>query len=837
MHTIRFGKLLLPVLLILVLSVSANAQAPATYSSGDIYLQIKKLNVLGSVLYVAAHPDDENTRLIGYLSKEKLYRTGYLSLTRGDGGQNLIGDEQGIELGMIRTQELLSARRMDGGEQFFSRAYDFGYCKTADEALNTWGHDKILSDVVWMIRKFQPDIIITRFPGDDRAGHGHHWASALLAKEAFDAAADVTKFPEQFKYGVTAWQAKRLLWNTFSFGSTNTTSADQFKIDVGVYNSLLGKGYGEIAAESRSQHKSQGFGVPRQRGQQFEYFKLTAGEPVTDDLMNGVNTSWQRAGNGDISLEVSNILSQFSFEHPENSVPLLVALYNNVQMMADSYWRTKKLDEIKNIIFACSGLVAEATTTNEYTVPGNNFSVQLLINKRNNANIILKNINILSFDSSCNASLAQNQNIIITKNLSAKAKATQPYWLVKPLQGGSFDVDDQSLIGKPENSADFNATFIFSVEGMDFTITKPVQYKFTDPVKGELYEPFRVINPFSIQASPSVILTNIVDGVKAHRQLINVSVKSNITATNIPVSVYFMQDGRKTKIKDTMLSTEAGKEYEFLIPVKKFYNADGNSSVSVSIEAAINESTQVFTDELKSIKYDHIPYIDYNTANKIKVIHDEVKTSGKKIGYIAGAGDKVAQDLEQMGFSVTMLDEKDITDENLKKFDAVITGVRAYNVHEWLVAKYDILMNYIKNGGNMIVQYNTNNFISSVPPKMGPYNFTISRTRVTDEHAEVKILAAGHPALNYPNVITQKDFEGWIQERSIYQAEGMDNNYAAPLGMNDANETQSNGSLIIAKYGKGNFVYTGLVFFRELPAGVSGAYRLMANLIALQKSN
>src|SRR3954454_7323931 len=251
---------------------SSNAQTPPTYSSADIYLQIKKLNVLGSVLYVAAHPDDENTRLLAYFAKEKLYRTGYLSLTRGDGGQNLIGNEQGIELGLIRTQELLSARRIDGAEQFFSRAFDFGFSKSTEEALKIWNKEKILSDVVWVIRKFQPDVIITRFPGDERAGHGHHQASEILAKEAFIAAADSTKFPEQFKYGLRPWQAKRILWNTFNFGGNNTTSENQFKMDVGVYNSLLGKSYGEIASESRSQHKSQAFCIARQRGLTFEYF-------------------------------------------------------------------------------------------------------------------------------------------------------------------------------------------------------------------------------------------------------------------------------------------------------------------------------------------------------------------------------------------------------------------------------------------------------------------------------------------------------------------------------------------------------------------------------------
>src|SRR5437762_7006881 len=337
------------------------SQAPVTWTSSDMYLAIRKLNVLGSVLYLAAHPDDENTRLLAYFAKDKMYRTGYLSLTRGDGGQNLIGDEQGIELGLIRTQELLSARRIDGAEQFFSRAYDFGFCKTADEALKTWGHDKILSDVVWVIRKFQPDVIITRFPGDERAGHGHHAASSLLANEAFKAAADPNMFPEQLKLGVQPWQVKRILWNTFNFGSVNIKDSTQYKMDVGVYNTLLGKSYGEIASESRSQHKSQGFGVPRQRGQAFEYFETTVGHAPKNSLMDEVDTTWSRAGNNEISSQVENILRTYNFENPENSVPALVNLYQTIQKLPAQYWEEKKLQEVKNLIVECSGLFAEAT--------------------------------------------------------------------------------------------------------------------------------------------------------------------------------------------------------------------------------------------------------------------------------------------------------------------------------------------------------------------------------------------------------------------------------------------------------------------------------------------
>src|SRR4051794_5690816 len=419
--------------LALLISIYAQAQAPATYNSDDIYLQLKKLNVLGSVLYIAAHPDDENTRLLAYFSKEKQYRTGYLSLTRGDGGQNLIGDEQGIELGMIRTQELLAARRIDGAEQFFSTAIDFGFSKNATEALSIWNHDKILSDVVWVIRKFRPDVIITRFPGDARAGHGHHWASALLANEAFTVAADSTKFPEQFALGVKPWQAKRIFWNTFNFGGNNTTSSDQFTMDIGGFNPLLGVGYGEIAAESRSQHKSQGFGVSRQRGQATEYFKLTGGAPVKDSLMDGVSTTWERVPNGNaMEAKIDAIINHYNFEHPEYSVDSLVALHKALSAMPASYWVNKKMEEVSNIIAACSGLFIEATTNKPSAVTGDILPVNFSINKRNNNAISLASIQLDHFDTAVNKPLATNTNLNITKQLpvAQDKPLSQPYWLV-----------------------------------------------------------------------------------------------------------------------------------------------------------------------------------------------------------------------------------------------------------------------------------------------------------------------------------------------------------------------------------------------------------------------
>ncbi len=866
------SKSLLLIVFIVQVSV-VFSQTPPTYNSADIYLQLKKLNVLGSVLYIAAHPDDENTRLLAYLAKEKQFRTGYLSLTRGDGGQNLIGDEQGIELGLIRTQELLAARRIDGAEQFFSRAYDFGFSKNATEALKIWGHDKILADVVQIIRKFQPDVIITRFPGDARAGHGHHWASNLLANEAFKAAADTnsTLFgqPEmlvpkdaganilkdslvkegfesarrddiQTIYG-TPWQAKRILWNTFNFGGNNTTSNDQFKMDVGSFNPLLGKGYGEIASESRSQHKSQGFGIPRQRGQAIEFFITTGGDAPKDNLMDGINTSWTRIKGGEaIAPMVNDIIAHYDFGRPESSVAALTQLYQAIGALPYSYWQARKLEEVKQLIVACSGLFAEATTNSEYIVTGDSMRVSFTINKQNGPAIQLASIRMNGFDSTFNINLPNNQNIGFTKTFAVPAgfEFTQPYWLAKPMEAGSFNINDPSQIGNAQTNPLVNVVYNITVNGVALQVVKPVQAKYTDPVKGELYQPVVVIPPVIVSFLPPVALTNIKPGnAFTANPVITVKYKTNFTAKNTSVTIDILQGTNTVFVKDTLVDAEAGKEFEQQIPLKKIYSNDiGTNLVTAEVHVTQNGHSYKFTHYLRSIQYDHIPHINYFYRSNVKVIADEIKTAGKKVGYIAGAGDKVPQALVQMGFEVKMLGAADVTDENLKQFDAIVTGVRAYDVNAFLTEKYDVLMRFVKNGGNLVVQYNRSNDISSGKIKVGPYPFSITSARVTDETADVHMLLPNHPALNYPNKITPKDFEGWVQERSIYHAGNGDSHFEAPLAMHDPNEQESSGSLIVAKYGKGNFVYTGIVFFRQLPAGVSGAYRLMANLIGLPKN-
>ena len=806
------------------------SQPPPSWTSADMYLGLRKLNVLGSVLYIAAHPDDENTRLIAYLSKDKLFRTGYLSVTRGDGGQNLIGDEQGIELGLIRTQELLAARRVDGGEQFFTRAIDFGYSKNPEETFTKWDKEKILSDVVWVIRKFQPDVIINRFPVTGEGGHGHHTASGILANEAFAAAADPSRFPEQLKY-VSVWQAKRLLWNTFNFGGANTTRDDQLKIDVGGYNPLLGKSYGEIAAESRSQHKSQGFGVPAQRGESLEYFRATKGDQPVNDLLDGIDFSWKRVAGGEaIAKLIDSIAASFDLLHPEKSVKGLVRLFQSVKSLPEAYWRNKKLVEIQQLVEQCSGLFLDATTTEQFAVQTDSVKFNFSFNDRLGTNAILKEVKVDAFDSLMNQPLVKNRNQFFVKTLIVPVtkSVTQPYWLENKIETGYYTVKDQQKIGQAEVDAGYVASITVNIEGQDFIYDKKIKFKFTDPVRGELYEPFVVLPPVLVSVDEK---NKISKGNNNFEGVLNLTGKKRGFQTSL--------NGVGRELADEVKVSYSPDKVEFsdknkIIPVNYSIQANKDNDYSFAVDAN-NGRKDVYFLGLNEIKYDHVPYINYFTPATVNNKKLDLKTEGKKVGFIVGAGDKVPAALEQMGYEVTLLTDKELSKNGLDKFDAIITGVRAYNTNDWMNKHYDKLMKYVNEGGNLIVQYNTSNQIGPVRAKIAPYNFNITRTRVTDENAAVNFLKPEHPVFNYPNKITQDDFKGWIQERSIYHASDTSGKFEKLIGMSDPGEKSDDGSLLVAKYGKGWFTYTGLVFFRELPAGIPGAYRLLANIIALNR--
>ncbi len=807
-------------------SLRLSAQTAPALNAAEIKLQLKKLNTLGSVLYMAAHPDDENTRLLGFLAKEKLYRTGYLSLTRGDGGQNLIGNEQAEQLGLIRTQELLAARRIDGAEQFFTRANDFGFSKSPEETFRIWDRKKILGDVVWVIRKFQPDVIICRFPADSRAGHGHHTASAMLAAEAYAAAADPKQYPEQLTNGVKPWQAKRLLWNTFNFGANNTTSEDQFKTDVGVYSALLGKGFGEIAAESRSQHKSQGFGVPAARGSALEYFTTIQGDAPKSNLLDGVETSWQRVPGGKaIGDRVSELIRKYNPDDPSVSVPTLLAIRKLIQALPDGYWKEQKLRETEKLVLSCAGIWMEAFSNTPEVVPGEAYGASLQIINRSNIPVSLQKISINGRDSLLQQDLPFNKFISLPQPLPVPANTaiSQPYWLQDPHPQGTYVINDPMLTGNPENIPALSATFHLKVQGETITVTRPFIYKFTDPVKGEVYRPLVIAPPVISSLGNQVFIFT-----KAEPQAVPVklrAMKSNVSGV---VKLHLPAGFRADKAGISYSLAGKGDETEVVFhvaPVK----VNGRNIVDTFTVAASYNGKE-YTKSMTTIQYDHIPAITIFPPTEARLVTVDLKYNGRKLGYIPGAGDKVPEALRQVGYEVSPLDEKEIMSGDLSRYDAIITGVRAYNTQDRLRYWQPRLLEYVKNGGTLVIQYNTNSGL--VTDKLGPYPFSLSRDRVTNENAPVKFLQPENRLFTYPNHIAGSDFDGWVQERGLYYPSGIDGAYSKPLEMNDPGEKALDGSTIIASYGKGKYVYTGLAFFRQLPAGVPGAYRLFVNMIS-----
>lgn len=815
---------LISVALLLITAVPAlRAQPVPEWNAAQIKLHLEKLSVLGNVLYLAAHPDDENTGLLAYLSNGKKYRTGYLALTRGDGGQNLVGDEQGSDLGLMRTQELLAARRIDGAEQFFSRANDFGFSKSASETFRFWGHDRILADAVWVIRKFRPDVIICRFPEDRRAGHGHHWASAVIAHEAFAAAADPTKFPEQLKY-VRPWRARCILWNTYHFGGMNTTAPDQLKIQIGSYNPLLGEGYGELASESRSMNKTQGFGVSRSFGDHWEYFKTIAGAAPRDSLLDGVNTSWSRVDGGrEIGALVDKALDTYDCDHPDKSVPLLLKIRAGIEALKDTFWRNEKRAEVDRLILAACGVWTDAWGTQPYVVAGQPLTIHTSAISRSTVPVTLVSVEVLGQTHALGDQLPENElkEQSYDATVPASTPISEPYWLVKEHPTGYYHIDDQRLVGLPETPPSLTVVFHLQVGGTPLDIPCPVAYKYTDPVRGEIHDPLAVAPPVTANVENEVYvftaaqprhirvkLTSYRDGVDGVAHLAD-SGAFRIAHNDLPFSL-----------------AHAGDETTLDFTVTP---APGAPTGAYTAQVSLRVGDKTYDRGIRVIAHDYIPKITEFPLAETRLVNVPMQYKTGTVGYIMGAGDKVPEALEQLGYRVRLLTDEALSGADLSGYQAIVVGVRAYNTRQRLKYAEPRLLDYVKNGGTLVVQYNKN--FGLVTDQLGPYPFTVENLRVTEEDAPVQFLLPADPVLNRPNKITSADFAGWIQERGIYFVDGVDSRYRKPLSMHDTGESPLDGSVIVADVGKGRFVYTGLDFFRELPAGVPGAYRLFVNLL------
>jgi len=808
---------------------SAMALVPRRPDAAEIQLALKKLQVLGSVLYVAAHPDDENTRLMAWLVNGRLADTAYLSMTRGDGGQNLIGPEIGDLLGVIRSQELLAARRIDGGRQFFTRAIDFGFSKSPEETLRIWNREQVLADTVRIFRQFQPDVVITRFPTTGRETHGHHTSSAWIARDAMAASGDPKRFPEQLDR-LTPWRPRRLLWNTsrWFYDKPEDLKPDALlQVDVGAYNPLLGESFTEMAARSRSMHKSQGFGSSGQRGEVLEFLEPVEGEGKPSDLFEGTDTTWRRIPGGQAVGEIlERAYREFAPETPAGIVPRLIEARARLVALPPGRWTNTKLADLDQVIAACLGLYLEAAADVYAAAPGETVKINLEAVNRSPLAVRLRKVSIAAAgsDSAWEQDLDGRQSFkkTIEVTLPADLQSSQPYWLREKGTLGMFRVDDAALIGLPENPPALSASFALEVAGTPIAFERPVVYKRTDPVQGEQYRPFEVIPTVAVGITESVFVLPpemashaVAVEVRAGRAGIEGTLRLEAPAgwTASPTSRPFRIDAK---------DASATLTFDLAAP----------AAPSAGILKAVAEvAGRRYGRGLVHITHDHIPTQVVMPAAEARVVRADVRRKGQNIGYVQGAGDQVPAGLREIGYTVTELSMDDLVPGRLRAFDAIVLGVRAYNTLERIRFQQPALHDYVKAGGTLIVQYTTAQELKV--DAVAPLPLTISRDRVSEEGAEVRFLVPEHPALNEPNRITAADFEGWVQERGLYFAGTWDPAFTPLLSCHDAGEPPRDGGLLVATYGDGWFVYTGYSFFRQFPAGVPGAYRLFANLLAL----
>jgi LmbE family N-acetylglucosaminyl deacetylase len=814
-------------------SVFMQAQQPVMMNSAELKIALKKLLSLGSVLYIAAHPDDENTAVLAYMSRERLMRTGYLSLTRGGGGQNLIGSEKGPLMSVLRTYELLAARKIDGAEQFFTRAVDFGYSKTEEESISTWGKENILGDMVFIIRKFRPDVLLTRFSTEKGgSGHGHHTASAILAVEAFHAAGDPAMFPEQLKY-VSVWSPKRIFWNDWRpYWRPNEITPEEkeklVSIDVGTYNQLLGESYSEIAAFSRSMHKSQGFGAMPRRGQQLDYFNLLAGDPANKDLFEGIDTTWNRVPGSD---KVRKLLEEanrsFRFEQPDKIIPLLVKALTELKALPESYWTVQKEKELRDVIRSCAGLWLEAIADAYTVIPGQDLKVTATVINRAGFPFIFKKIEVPGESKVVEVQQSLQKDIPSQQEFSMKItrdQYSQPYWLREKPQKGIFPAANHQLKGLAVEPYPFNIKVFLDTNGQEVWFEVPVVYHWRDPVEGEQIRDLIVSPPVTANFAGNVFYFPTKES-----QAVDIILRSGPAPVsgelklNLPSSWQAQPAGISFDIKEPF--TERRVSMEVTPPEK-------DTSCDVTVDLLVGG--KIYHHSQLIIKYSHIPILTLHPLVEARLVRVDVKRRGERIGYIMGSGDDIPTYLTQVGYRVETLSDEDLRTRDLSGFDAVVAGVRAYNTRDILKQVQKRLLDYVSNGGNLIVQYNVSRGLTV--EQLGPYPLALSRERVCEEDAAVTLLEPGHALLNFPNKILPVDFDGWVQERGLYFADQWDSRYAALLSCHDQGEAPQKGGLLFAKYGKGVFVYTGYSFFRQLPEGVPGALKLFVNLISSDSS-
>lgn len=970
---------------------------------------IKRLGVVGSVLHTGAHPDDEDSGLLAYLARGRQVRTAYLSLTRGDGGQNVIGPELYEPLGVIRTDELLAARRLDGAQQFFSRAFDFGFSKSRTETLSKWDREAVLADMVRVIRTFRPLVIVSAWSGTPNDGHGHHQSAGLLTQEAYRAAADPSRFSEQIKEGLRPWQAKKLYLRSFDGAASPREflpSMATLSLNTGEFDPLLGCGYYEIAARGRSQHRSQDQGTIEARGPRYSKLRLIDSKlgPIKNetDIFEDIDPSLvgiaAYAGSAAAKLrgqlaEIQSAADEAKAKYnPLGKTPVaeviarglkklrgiingLAALgLNEAERYETDFLLKQKEADFADALLKSEGVVVDCLADDEIVTPGQAFTVTLSAYANSAAKLGSFGLQTpagWTVVQKGKEKVAEVEGRVVvqaeyTVTAGPDAEPTRPYWLNSPRRGDMFTINNPApgATGiEPVSPAVLTGFCGFTIAGEQIKTSCGVEYRLADRALGEIRHELKVAPPVSLSVSPDILVYPKSEA--AVEREVTVSVTNNQKGGARGSLV--LQNPEHWPVTPESTNFELKREGERSATTFRVKVPAGASETRRALSAVATIDGRQYRDGYQVVAYPHIqPRFVYQEAKAEAEVIDVKVAPDLKVGYIEGAGDDFGAALERIGVNVKTIDSKELASGDLSVYDAIVSGVRVYEVRPDVIANNARLMDYVNRGGTYIVQYSRGNFETggfapyrtgkeerqdaraqgprdrqgdrdprlfylsdtevagaltakqTAKPKVGfigaasdkslasmlgagldaralgttelggdlsqfdvivvgsdssskseltEYNsrlleysrkklviLTYSEVqflsgefptfpkpearpfRVTDELAAVTILEPNHPRFNYPNRITQRDFEGWVQERGAYFLGDWDSHFKPLMASHDPGEPDLKGGEVIAEYGKGLYVYTAYAWFRQLPKGVPGAYRLIANLVSLSKA-
>lgn len=863
---------LLVVFSFLLFPFEFKAQVRPIYDNGSAGLGqlLKRLQTTASMMHTAAHPDDEDSGLLAYSARREQARTVYLALNRGDGGQNVIGEELFEPLGVIRSEELLQARRLDGGEQLFTRVMDYGFSKKREEAARIWGEYLTLGDMVRAIRMYRPMVIVSRFTGTPADGHGQHQLAGYLTPIAFKAAADPEQFTEHFREGLSPWQAKKL-YVSQSF-TNNPANAPTLSLNTGEYDSLIGRSYFEIAMEGRSQHKSQEMGLLELRGRFNSGVRLLETKADKKEkevsLFDGLDTSIKGISSitGDtydplfpklaaLQETAESALRSYNVYEPQKLIPILAKGYEQAVDASGSTRNpdskmllNQKAKEFAKALQMAAGVVVDALSTNETIVPGDSTNVAVRVFAPEGSPVKVKNLTVKTprgWSSETSPEPIQQESGFRPRRetafqaafftvVSAKdAKPTEPYWLVNPRNKNfTFDWPDAESYNKPFQSPPMTAVAELEIGGQTIWIDREVQYRYADDIRGEIRRDVNVVPAVTISLDQKVLI--VPTGTKAQKKRIVMSVTNN--SPNAVTGVASLSSNASGALKFTSaapnfsLKTRGEKTaitFDVEIPAKS-----KGEEFEIFGTAAVGEGR--FSEEMQIIEYPHIQTHRLYSRATTKVNVLDVKVAPVRIGYVTGSGDKVPEAIERLGLTVKLLDETYLTTGDLSQFHTIVIGIRASQVRPDYVANNGRLIDFVKNGGTMIVQYQQQEYARlGLPPLSAKLDTNI---RTVDETAPVKILQPTNPIMSFPNKITERDFDNWVQERNLYTLTSWDEKYVPILETHDEGEKESLGGMLYLELGKGKFVYSAFSWFRQLPVGNPGAYRIFANMLSLPKA-